>query len=158
VNGQSRVSRAVMTAVVAALSVVAIASWSEWSVAAVPSVPVPPVPSAPSPVPPSPSPSPSSPVSPASPAVSTVDGNGPHGSMTVTGTASVALTFDDGPDPVNTPKILNLLQRNEVKATFCVVGTQVRAHPGLVCRIVAEGHTLCNHSWQHRLDLGTRAP
>jgi peptidoglycan/xylan/chitin deacetylase (PgdA/CDA1 family) len=70
----------------------------------------------------------------------------------------VALTFDDGPDPVNTPRILDLLRRNEVRATFCVVGTRVRAHPALVRRIVAEGHTLCNHSWQHRLDLGTRTP
>jgi peptidoglycan/xylan/chitin deacetylase (PgdA/CDA1 family) len=73
--------------------------------------------------------------------------------MLATGSRSVALTFDDGPDPVNTPKMLDLLKKNRVKATFCLVGTQVRANPALVRRIVKEGHTLCNHSWRHRLDL-----
>ncbi|MBA3490400.1 MAG: polysaccharide deacetylase family protein [Longispora sp.] len=73
--------------------------------------------------------------------------------MQVTGSEAVALTFDDGPDPVNTPKVLDLLAQYGVKATFCMVGTRARDYPGLVRRIVAEGHTVCNHSWQHRLDL-----
>jgi peptidoglycan/xylan/chitin deacetylase (PgdA/CDA1 family) len=73
-----------------------------------------------------------------------------------TGARSVALTFDDGPDPVNTPKLLDLLKTYHVKATFCLVGFRVRAHKPLVRRIVAEGHTLCNHSWQHLYDLGKR--
>jgi peptidoglycan-N-acetylglucosamine deacetylase len=60
-----------------------------------------------------------------------------------------ALTFDDGPHPVNTPKILDLLKRHGVKATFFVVGTHVRKHPELVRRIVAEGHTLGSHSEDH---------
>jgi peptidoglycan/xylan/chitin deacetylase (PgdA/CDA1 family) len=72
-----------------------------------------------------------------------------------TGTESVALTFDDGPDPVTTPKLLDLLKKYRVKATFCLVGHRVRDNKALVRRIAAEGHTLCNHSWQH-LDLRAR--
>lgn len=61
----------------------------------------------------------------------------------------VALTFDDGPHPVNTPKVLDILKRHGAKATFFVVGTHVRKHPELVRRIVAEGHTLGSHSDDH---------
>lgn len=60
-----------------------------------------------------------------------------------------ALTFDDGPHPVNTPKVLDILGRAKVKATFFVCGTTVRKYPGLVRRIVAEGHALGNHSDSH---------
>jgi peptidoglycan/xylan/chitin deacetylase (PgdA/CDA1 family) len=73
-----------------------------------------------------------------------------------TGTQDVALTFDDGPDPVTTPKLLDLLMKYDVKATFCLVGHRVRDNQAVVRRIVAEGHTLCNHSWQHLQDLGKR--
>jgi peptidoglycan/xylan/chitin deacetylase (PgdA/CDA1 family) len=76
--------------------------------------------------------------------------------MAHTGSTAVALTFDDGPDPVNTPKILEVLRANGVKATFCLVGFRVRDHPELVRQIVAGGHTLCNHSWQHLTDLAKR--
>ena len=69
---------------------------------------------------------------------------------------SVALTFDDGPDPVNTPRLLDLLRRHRVTATFCLVGHRARDHKDIVRRIVADGHTLCNHSWQHLQDLGKR--
>ena len=79
-----------------------------------------------------------------------------YGAWRDTGTPSVALTFDDGPDPVYTPRILDVLHRHGVKATFCVVGSRVGKYPTLVRRIVAEGHTLCNHSWRHRRDLGTQ--
>lgn len=85
-------------------------------------------------------------------------GLGPGGSLKFTGSDAVALTFDDGPDPVNTPKILDSLHQNGVKATFCLVGFRVRDHPDLVRRIAAEGHTLCNHSWQHLFDLAKRGP
>jgi peptidoglycan/xylan/chitin deacetylase (PgdA/CDA1 family) len=81
-------------------------------------------------------------------------GSGPAGSVRRTGSATVALTFDDGPDPVQTPKLLALLRQNETKATFCVVGEQAQAHPDLVREIVADGHALCNHSWNHNLKLG----
>jgi peptidoglycan/xylan/chitin deacetylase (PgdA/CDA1 family) len=80
-------------------------------------------------------------------------GSGPFGSQSVTGTQNVALTFDDGPDPINTPKLLDMLRQCGVKATFCLVGFRARNHPELVRRIADEGHTLCNHSWQHLLDL-----
>jgi peptidoglycan/xylan/chitin deacetylase (PgdA/CDA1 family) len=82
---------------------------------------------------------------------------GPAGSRSTTGNKSVALTFDDGPDPQNTPKILKLLAQHHVHATFCLVGKNVRKHPGLVRQIVAAGHTLCNHTWNHNLKLG-KAP
>jgi len=73
-----------------------------------------------------------------------------------TGSSAVALTFDDGPHPQWTPQLLDLLRAERVKATFCLVGTEVRDHPELVARIVREGHTLCNHSWHHEMDLGSR--
>jgi peptidoglycan/xylan/chitin deacetylase (PgdA/CDA1 family) len=85
-------------------------------------------------------------------------GSGPAGSFMASGTSGVALTFDDGPDPVQTPRILDLLAANHVKATFCLVGENVAAHPDLVARIVAEGHTVCDHSWNHSLTLGHEKP
>jgi peptidoglycan/xylan/chitin deacetylase (PgdA/CDA1 family) len=76
-------------------------------------------------------------------------GDGPSGSLRTTGTSAVALTFDDGPSPVWTPKVLALLKRYHLHATFCLIGEQVKEYPKLVARIVAGGHTLCNHSWDH---------
>lgn len=61
----------------------------------------------------------------------------------------IALTFDDGPDPATTPRILEILKAHHVVATFCEVGTQVAAHPELTKRIVREGHQLCNHTVHH---------
>jgi peptidoglycan/xylan/chitin deacetylase (PgdA/CDA1 family) len=80
----------------------------------------------------------------------------PAGLRRSTGGRAVALTFDDGPDPTWTPKLLAQLRAAGAKATFCVVGTQVRKHPELVARIAREGHQLCNHSWRHDVDLGRR--
>ena len=85
-------------------------------------------------------------------------GSGPAESLRRTGTSTVALTFDDGPDPVQTPKLLDLLEKNGVTATFCLVGKQAKAHPEIVRRIVADGHRLCNHSWDHSLTLGKQDP
>lgn len=65
------------------------------------------------------------------------------------GGRSVALTFDDGPDPANTPALLRVLRRNHVRAVFCLWGDHVKQYPGLVRRIVANGHVLCNHTMQH---------
>jgi peptidoglycan/xylan/chitin deacetylase (PgdA/CDA1 family) len=73
----------------------------------------------------------------------------------MTGSGAIALTFDDGPDPVNTPLMLDVLHACGVKATFCLVGYKVASYPDLVRRIVAEGHTLCNHTWLHNTQLGT---
>jgi peptidoglycan/xylan/chitin deacetylase (PgdA/CDA1 family) len=80
------------------------------------------------------------------------------GAMRRTGSDAVALTFDDGPDPVQTPLILDLLKSHGVKATFCLVGFRARDYPELVRRIAAEGHTLCNHSWQHLTTLARKPP
>jgi len=79
---------------------------------------------------------------------------GPFGSRITSGTADVALTFDDGPDPNWTPQVLELLRRYQVRATFCLIGVNVVAFPQLVRDIVADGHTLCNHSWDHNMRLG----
>ena len=82
--------------------------------------------------------------------------SGPAGSQRLTGSDGVALTFDDGPDPQYTPQILDLLRQYGVQATFSVIGSRVRDYPDVVRRIVAEGHNLSNHSWQHLMDLGQR--
>jgi peptidoglycan-N-acetylglucosamine deacetylase len=84
-------------------------------------------------------------------------GTGPFGSLRTTGTQAVALTFDDGPGGY-TGQVLDLLAQNHIKATFCLIGRQVAANAELVKRMVAEGHTLCNHTWDHDLNLRTRSP
>lgn len=60
-----------------------------------------------------------------------------------------ALTFDDGPSGAATPRILDALARQGARATFFVLGSQVRRHPGLVRRIAAEGHEIGVHGDQH---------
>ena len=62
---------------------------------------------------------------------------------------SLYLTFDDGPDPDHTPRLLDLLAAHDAKATFFVIGRQAQAYPEVLRRIVAEGHRLGNHSWAH---------
>lgn len=62
----------------------------------------------------------------------------------------VALTFDDGPDPVDTPRLLDLLREKGVPATFFVVGRRAEAHPEIVRRAWEEGHLIGNHTWSHR--------
>jgi len=62
----------------------------------------------------------------------------------------VSLTFDDGPDPEHTPRLLDTLAALGVKATFFVVGAKVERYPAIVERIVAEGHELGNHTYTHR--------
>lgn len=61
----------------------------------------------------------------------------------------VTLTFDDGPDADSTPRVLDLLKRYDVRATFFVVGEQARQNPELIHRMVAEGHTVAGHSYYH---------
>ncbi|QED49912.1 polysaccharide deacetylase family protein [Cytobacillus dafuensis] len=60
-----------------------------------------------------------------------------------------ALTFDDGPDIINTPRILDILYEKKVQATFFVIGQQVRYYPEIFKRIINEGHEVGNHSWSH---------
>ncbi len=66
-----------------------------------------------------------------------------------TSNREVALTFDDGPSPASTPILLNLLDRFHLQATFFVVGKQAEKHPDLIAAILARGHSIGNHSWQH---------
>lgn len=61
----------------------------------------------------------------------------------------VALTFDDGPHPSSTPRVLDVLAEHGVPATFFCVGSNARAHPELVARIQAEGHLVGSHSLTH---------
>ena len=63
--------------------------------------------------------------------------------------AVVYLTFDDGPHPVYTPQVLDVLARHGARATFFVLGSLVEAHPEIIDRIAAEGHTTANHTWNH---------
>jgi peptidoglycan/xylan/chitin deacetylase (PgdA/CDA1 family) len=60
-----------------------------------------------------------------------------------------ALTFDDGPDEVYTPKILDILNEKKIQATFFVIGQQVSKAPEMFKRIMNEGHEIGNHSWSH---------
>ena len=62
---------------------------------------------------------------------------------------AVALTFDDGPDPRNTPQILDLLARYQVHATFFVLGSAAKHYPGIVRRSAAGGNEIGNHGWTH---------
>jgi peptidoglycan-N-acetylglucosamine deacetylase len=61
----------------------------------------------------------------------------------------LAMTFDDGPSAEYTPRLLDLLKARHIKATFFLVGKNVQAHPELVRRILAEGHEIGNHTWDH---------
>lgn len=60
------------------------------------------------------------------------------------------LTFDDGPDPVWTPRVLDLLAQFNARGTFFMIGQQVRAEPALARRVLAAGHAIGNHTWSHR--------
>jgi peptidoglycan/xylan/chitin deacetylase (PgdA/CDA1 family) len=62
---------------------------------------------------------------------------------------AVALTFDDGPDPASTPKLLDLLARHRVFATFFVTGKNAAAHPEIIEEILFRGHSIGNHSYHH---------
>jgi len=62
----------------------------------------------------------------------------------------LALTFDDGPDPDWTPRVLDLLRAGRARATFFLVGERAARAPDLVRRIAGEGHEVANHSWSHR--------
>lgn len=61
----------------------------------------------------------------------------------------LALTFDDGPDPTYTPEILDILKAKHVTATFFIIGQNAEAYPGIVQRILADGHEVGNHTFTH---------
>jgi peptidoglycan-N-acetylglucosamine deacetylase len=62
---------------------------------------------------------------------------------------AVYLTFDDGPHPEHTPRLLDVLEELDVRATFFVVGQECERHPQIVRRIAENGHTLGNHTYSH---------
>lgn len=69
----------------------------------------------------------------------------------------VALTFDDGPDPLYTPQVLDILARYGVPATFFTVGSHMMRHPHLVERMIAEGHEVGSHTYSH-VNISTMSP
>jgi peptidoglycan/xylan/chitin deacetylase (PgdA/CDA1 family) len=68
-------------------------------------------------------------------------------------TDSIMLTIDDGPDREWTPRILRLLEKYDVQATFCMIGCEVKAAPKLAKAVVTQGHHLANHTFTHPLSL-----
>lgn len=66
----------------------------------------------------------------------------------------IALTFDDGPHPEFTPKVLELLKKHGAKATFFCIGKAIDQHPKLFKQILAEGHTVGNHTYSHSKAFG----
>ena len=71
-----------------------------------------------------------------------------HSSATVDG-LYIALTFDDGPAKNTTPRLLDMLAKRKIKATFFVLGENVEKNPDILKRIIANGHEVGNHSWSH---------
>lgn len=66
------------------------------------------------------------------------------------GRRQVALTFDDGPDPEATPRVLDLLDARGARATFFLIGERAARHPGIVREMAVRGHEVGNHTWHHR--------
>lgn len=62
---------------------------------------------------------------------------------------TVSLTFDDGPSPIFTPQVLDILKKNNIKATFFVMGPLAKKYPKLIHRMVAEGHAVAIHTMTH---------
>ncbi|RYD88137.1 MAG: polysaccharide deacetylase family protein [Sphingobacteriales bacterium] len=62
---------------------------------------------------------------------------------------TVYLTFDDGPIPEATPWVLQTLKQHNIKATFFCIGDNIRKHPGTLQQVIADGHTIGNHTFNH---------
>lgn len=69
----------------------------------------------------------------------------------------VALTFDDGPHPSNTPQVLEILARYGIQATFFWIGRELRKYPDVARSVVVAGHAVGNHTWNHRSRLASEA-
>jgi peptidoglycan/xylan/chitin deacetylase (PgdA/CDA1 family) len=69
---------------------------------------------------------------------------------------AIALTLDDGPNPVYTPQVLALLRKYDIQATFNVVGSEAHAHKDLIRQIADDGHTVANHTMTHPQPLSKR--
>jgi peptidoglycan-N-acetylglucosamine deacetylase len=61
----------------------------------------------------------------------------------------VWMTFDDGPDAVQTPRVLDVLKAHGIQATFFIMGQRAESYPGIVARVAEEGHRIGNHSYSH---------
>lgn len=79
--------------------------------------------------------------------------------VTKTKNDGVALTFDDGPNPEYTPLVLDVLKEYNARATFFLVGENIKKYPELTRRIISEGHRVGNHSFSHAefAEIGTKA-
>jgi peptidoglycan/xylan/chitin deacetylase (PgdA/CDA1 family) len=73
------------------------------------------------------------------------------------GNNGIALTIDDGPNPIYTPQVLRLLEKYRVKAMFSMIGIEVDSYPGVAREVAAAGHVIANHTWTHP-DLALLAP
>ncbi|MEH2350903.1 MAG: polysaccharide deacetylase family protein [Nostoc sp.] len=72
----------------------------------------------------------------------------------------IALTFDDGPGPKNTEQVLEILKKNNIKATFFMLGEMVKYFPKVAKQVAADGHVIGNHTWHHwyfQMDAATAA-
>lgn len=83
---------------------------------------------------------------------------GPNRARLDTDEKVVALTFDDGPHPTLTPRVLEILREHGVKATFFLIGKWAREHPDIAKRIVDEGHAVGNHTSRHTYLFWANAP
>lgn len=66
----------------------------------------------------------------------------------------IAITFDDGPHPVYTPKVLALLKKHQAKATFFCIATEIEKYPEIFKNIISQGHTVGNHTFSHPRNFG----
>ena len=66
-------------------------------------------------------------------------------------TEKIAITFDDGPHPVRTIKLLNVLKKHDIKATFFVIGQNVDNYPDALREIINDGHEIANHTYSHKI-------
>jgi len=69
----------------------------------------------------------------------------------------IALSFDDGPDPQITPRVLDLLKEHNIKAGFFLVGEKLEKDPGMLEKILSEGHVVGNHSYLHKNNFGFKS-
>ncbi len=69
----------------------------------------------------------------------------------------IALTFDDGPWPWSTPKVLDILKQHQIKATFFWIGLHLEAYPKIAKQVVQGGHAIGNHTWHHRYHVMTES-
>ncbi len=70
----------------------------------------------------------------------------------------VALTYDDGPHPIYTPQILDILDQYQAKATFFMIGSRMEQYPDIVREVSARGHLIANHTYTHPYNLRTLSP